>query len=595
MKLDKETFLKEHFWFLLALAVPLALVSLVLLWTTSSSLIAAPQKKVKDAEADLQRIKGSKPKHPRWLDALKKREDLAILQQKKVWEKNWKDQEKLMTWPASFAPQVLEQLGQMYFGDEIPGEIRSAYPSNYWSQIGDIIQVAQPRNGFGQIMVQPHDTWEMLLRLMPESLEAWKNPPTPEDLWLAQEDLWVQRGLLQIVHDVNEAIANFTGTGDGKTMVFTNPDWRLELTLAQDEKGKAILKYRLTNIGSRRQNLGFSFEITFAGIEQHGLLPIDGEPLAPGKSIPAEGEQASPGKTKPGEWVIDVGRPSGIKSVRQVFDWRTVPVKRVDKLVMGALSHRQSTLELKPAQVFAEQKDAAPAAAGPATAQTSRTSAPTPAELAAGNRPGGAAGEDLSKNGLIRKRYISTTAEVRRMPIGMVLVVDQAHMQDVLTAVANSPLRIQITQWVWRRYHGDIKPREEEKTITAGGERGREDRVPRVGSSGRPEVGTSGRPEAGAPPVFRPGVRPGAPGIPGGYGQPGVSAAEEQEWDLIELSIYGVASLYERYPPKQPKADGAAASAGTTAPAAGPAAAAAPAPNAVPAAGPAGTGRVMPK
>ncbi len=587
MKLDKETLLKEHFWFLLALALPLALVSLILLLYTSGNLIAAPQKKIKDAEAELQRIKGSKPKHPRWLDALKKREDLAILQQKKVWEKNWKDQEKLMTWPADFGPQVLGQLTQMYFGDEIPGEIRSAYPSHYWSQTEEIFQVAQPRNGFGQVMVQPHDTWAALLRLMPEFLNAWNNPPTSEDLWLAQEDLWVQRGLLQIVRDVNDASANFTGTGDGRQMVFTNPDWRLDLTLAQDDKAKPILKYRLTNIGSRRQNLGFSFEITFAGIEQHGFLPIDGEPLAPGKSIPAEGEQVSPGKAKPGEWVIDVGRPAGLKNVRQVFDWRTVPVKRIDKIALGALSHRQSTLELKPAKVFAEQAAATNAPPpGPGSTQTSRTSAPLPAETANANRPGGATGEDVSKNGLIRKRYISTTAEVRRMPIGMVLIVDQAHMQDVLTAVANSPLRIQITQWLWRRYHGDIKPREEEKTTTAGGERGREDRPPRL---------NAGRPAEGAPPPgIRPGVRPGVGA--GGYGQPGTSpAAEEQEWDLIELTIYGVASLYERYPPKQPNADAAATPQAGTPPAAGPKAAPTPAPNAVPGPGVRSTGRIIPK
>ena len=588
MKLDKETLLKEHFWFLLALAVPLALVSLILLWVTSAGPIAAKEKTIKDAEADLKRVQSSKPKHPRWLDALKKREDSAIVQQKKVWEKNWKDQEKLMTWPASFRPEYLEQLNQMYFGDDIPGEsIRSAYPSNYQDQIRDIIDLAQPRNGSGQVMVQPHDSWETLLRLMPESLDAWKNPPTSEDLWLAQEDLWVQRGLLQIVRDVNDAVASFTGKGAGQHMVFTNPDWMLDLTLAQDDKGKPIVKYRLTNIGSRRQNLGFSFEITFAGVDTHGLLPIDGEPLAPGKSIPAEGEQVLPGKAKPGEWVIDVGRPSSLKSVRQVFDWRTVPVKRVDKIVMGALSHRQSTLELKPAKVFADQKDAN-TAPGPATSQPSRGVGGKPiAETPGTTHPGGAAAEDLSKNGLVRKRYISTTAEVRRMPVAMVLIVDQAHMQDVLTAVANSPLRIQVTQWLWRRYHGDIKPREEEKTNTANGESGRDGRPQRIPVGGRPE----GTPPAG----IRPGVRPGVG--PGGYGQPGTgTAAEEQEWDLIEISIYGVASLYERYPPKQPKAEAAATPQTGTTPAAGPAAATPrPATNAAPA--PSGTSpsRVPPR
>ncbi len=563
MKLDKETLLKEHFWFLLALALPLALVSLILLWTTSSGLIAAPQKKIKDAEADLKRIQSSKPKHPRWTDKLKIREEAAVAQQKKVWEKNWHLQEKLMTWPDFSSPQIQAELSRMYFGDDISSTIRSAYPTKYGGQIPDIIQLAQPKNSLGQTMVQARDdNWDALLRIMPTKVDDWKQlPPTSEDLWLAQEDLWVQRGLLQIIRDVNDAAATFTAKGDGKQMVFTNPDWMLELNLA-DTQGKQILHYRLTNIGNRRQSLGFSFEIIFDGTSSHGFLPIDGEPLAPGKSIPAEGEQAVPGKAKPGEWPIpaDVGHPSGLKSVRQIFDWRTVPVKRVDKIVLGALSHRQSALPLKPAKVFAsKQQDTA----GTTTGTTSATPSPglgkglAGAEAAGGKAPGS---EDVSLNGLVRNRYISTTDEVRRMPIGMVLIVDQAHMQDVLTAVANSPLRIQITQWLWRRYHGDIKPKEEEQRLTAGeNDRNREGRLQ------RPPVAEA-RP--GLPPFGgRPGVAPGMP--PHSYGSGPGMASEEQEWDLIELSIYGVASLYERYPPKPPTSTNATNAATATAPATG--------------------------
>jgi hypothetical protein len=50
------------------------------------------------------------------------------------------------------------------------------------------------------------------------------------------------------------------------------------------------------------------------------------------------------------------------------------------------------------------------------------------------------------------KRYWEPNTEVRRIPIAFAVVVDQAHINDVLTATSNSRLRIQITQAVWGHY-----------------------------------------------------------------------------------------------------------------------------------------------
>jgi hypothetical protein len=50
----------------------------------------------------------------------------------------------------------------------------------------------------------------------------------------------------------------------------------------------------------------------------------------------------------------------------------------------------------------------------------------------------------------------------------------------------------------------------------------------------------------------------GMPGMPGGYGRPGMYLEEQEEdMNLVELAVYGIASLYERFPPKkeQPAAD----------------------------------------
>src|SRR5262249_11959861 len=66
------------------------------------------------------------------------------------------------------------------------------------------------------------------------------------------------------------------------------------------------------------------------------------------------------------------------------------------------------------------------------------------------------AGPPTTKNQLYRPRYIDRTDQVRRMPVGVVLVVDQQYVQDVLVAFSNSKLAFQEAQWHWNRIHGPV-------------------------------------------------------------------------------------------------------------------------------------------
>jgi hypothetical protein len=125
----------------------------------------------------------------------------------------------------------------------------------------------------------------------------------------------------------------------------------------------------------------------------------------------------------------------------------------------------------------------------------------------------------------------------------------------VLTAIANSKLRIQIVQWHWVRFYSDIKPK------IAGTMVVQEPRAPAAAPSPTSPFGQGGifgggtlgggRVPRAAPQPGRqmppPGARAGGP--PGRTTRP---AMEEQEWQLVELSVYGIASLYERYPPRSP-------------------------------------------
>jgi hypothetical protein len=75
-----------------------------------------------------------------------------------------------------------------------------------------------------------------------------------------------------------------------------------------------------------------------------------------------------------------------------------------------------------------------------------------------GGNFGGGTGEK-TKNGLAKNRYVDVSDQVRRMPVGIAIVIDQEFIPDFLTVVANSKLRIQTTQVYWQRFHEDIKPK----------------------------------------------------------------------------------------------------------------------------------------
>ena len=130
----------------------------------------------------------------------------------------------------------------------------------------------------------------------------------------------------------------------------------------------------------------------------------------------------------------------------------------------------------------------------------------------------------------------------------MLLVIDQAHLQDVLTAVTNSKLRVQTTQVEWQHFPrgASIKPPDlEEKESRPEREKGR--KTPAVRNV-KPGAG-GGAEEAGAMMMKMMGGA-GAGRVRGGYnpagGAAGETGSEDLASNLVEVAIYGIASLYER-------------------------------------------------
>lgn len=670
MQVDKEKLIKHHFWILLGVSVPLVLIAYLILAFSVSGKVKAEQDKVENMKKSLDGI--TNPKNGDHLAQYQKRSEKVSAKQDVVWGTAFNTQRDLMTYPREM--QVVQdekgkrfRLAEAQYGEPINANDLADYAQNqdtgYVTQIREVYEMPQPYNEVSEPLVQYRGTWNNVIRVVVNRGEAWKVlPPTNEEFWLAQEDLWVQRELLRIIRECNNTFATFKEVTDPnpaeapkaepqadekkaddkkpdekkaddaaekpapkpviktdpKHRKFANAHWEVDLQLVRNAKGESVLRGTIKNKTKVKRLVDFYLRVQVQeGSALRAYILVSGEPVAAGVTLPIRESAA-----------IDSLSPQGIFGVEQMLNWRTAPVKRVDELAMGYHGHRQHTRPLVPAKFIRDAIQKAQAEAAESNENAGGTAGPPgvgqPTMAGGGGPPsqGGTGGNRntmMTPNGLIRNRYIDTNDQVRRMPVGMVVVVDQANVQDFLAAFANARLRIQTTQFHLQHFRENIRPAE---SSSDGGTGPAGPGSPPMGSGGSKFGGSAGRglpsmpgddggaddrhrmsggrPSAGRPTapsmggsgmggmgqskgmgMGMPGMRPpglgGYPGMPsiGGSGGPTYSSDEDQEeeMNLVELAVYGIASLYERFPPKkpEPEPDPAATPATPAAPPAAPA------------------------
>ena len=301
--------------------------------------------------------------------------------------------------------------------------------------------------------------------------------------------------------------------------------------------------------------------------------------------------------------------------LEEEFNTLTSPIKALETLVLGkeAIYHRFEAggFEMQKGRLTPKPKEPAENAEGqgqdqgnpmpggppgPGGGQSPGPGAMNPPGQGQGTKGQGAkTDEDLTPSGINRVRYVLSKEiePVRRIPVAFTIIVDQAFRNEVLAAMANSRLRIQTTQVYWA--HRDYRPLKGNDVVGGFGPQhfmpgGREGmpvgpkppfgpgtlQRPPMGSPppgvGVPPMG-SPPPGVGVPPMGSPpsgvGVPPmgspppgvGVPPMPGGM--PGEGAAAQPadnsalgDHNLIELTVHGVAALFERYPARKKPAEG---------------------------------------
>lgn len=431
-----------------------------------------------------------------------------------------------------------------YFNDKLTPDEQRIYGQAYKDQVLPIIDSVNPlgfdeRNnikGVVQLRGWTYDSSGLGLEGKPfiRFLENDWNTRVEisEEAWMAQEDLWLQREIYRLVRATNDMVSKLKKEDQGQaakagTARFGNPYFTLDMKLVGDE-----LHVQITNRLKRRQRLDQDFMVRFqdkgAGLPEK--IRIAQQPLDPAGTV----DQATGTRldTKLVITPLDKGPTrTGIYDVEQVLTWESAAIRRIDQVVFAqpeAHSHRTFPTPLK-----AYAGDAGAGGVGVGVGAPPGPGGPPPGTgfggppPGLGGRPGGPPGPGIPlrpggpkgafgaaagprgalPNGFWAERYLNVTPQARQIPVAVSLIVDQDHVDRVLTTFNNSPLRFRTTQVLVNHYPGSVRP---------------------VPSS-----------------AF--GALPGLQ--PFGGLTPGADAAQDMEANM-EMVIYGIVTMYERFPPR---------------------------------------------
>jgi hypothetical protein len=610
-KLDKEALIKHRFWIGLGLFGAIWIVGIIVVKVSGDE---TKKKAWEDAKKEIEGTKSKGVKTEKWQDPWNAFGVVFSKQKDKIWKAAWEQQALMYDWPDKMAKPVYypdDRFGSDDRSDVVNRDYYRTvlYPAQ-WQDVKD-------HNGW----VAPVEFYGGFDKVFPSQVWDLERSPTREEIWLAQEDYWVRREMLYIVATALENIVRFQEEkvdekkeklpdGVVKHLRFRNANFELNLLLTKAPRGPGWVigpESTIKNISVTRRTLPLATPDSNDGLlfilYQSGAsfpMYIAGEPLAYDREVQIK-------KTFSTD-TVDLKKPFG---VQQGLVWKNSPIRRIDELRLAYHSHRTITSGLKAREdlkaLDPEPKEDAPAPTG-GSGGAGGDGRPS---MGSGNMGGMASGmggmggrgseADATRvNKIPRDRYMHVTPQCRHLPIAMRLVLDQAHTHDFLAAVANSRLRIQITQVTFSNISkrverfapagdsGAGKGPGGSGPSTPGGK-------PGVGSgsgAGGPGYGSGSSPPSGmgsgmgsggvGPGAYgggasgggqRPGNSgdgrrpgggrggsggfggPGRPGGPGGPGRPGGSSDPSQAQtpdpaSLVELTVYGVASLYERFPPK---------------------------------------------
>ena len=124
MKIDKETLIKNRFWVLLGVFVPLMLFAIIWLVSAVEGAVDEERQKIKKHRDELQlHAEKAKLNGQAEINLLQAKDERLDARKMEVWKEASEVQEGLIFWPE----KVREAYADRYFGDPVSDSVRTTY------------------------------------------------------------------------------------------------------------------------------------------------------------------------------------------------------------------------------------------------------------------------------------------------------------------------------------------------------------------------------------------------------------------------------------------------------------------------------------
>ncbi len=196
--MDKlKPLIEHHFWILFFVVLLLPVIGW---WPTANGLREETEKQISTIDSAFSAIPAGSQANESWSKGLNKIAERAEEQNQEervfLWDRQW----KMMTWPNSILKKNLPD----EYREVINLTSRNVYKGVYDLEVERVWKTADPfdyETGKGTVLLD--------LETVPRE-KFGKLTPTSEELWDAQEDLWLLESLFKSIKEANQGAKNVT-------------------------------------------------------------------------------------------------------------------------------------------------------------------------------------------------------------------------------------------------------------------------------------------------------------------------------------------------------------------------------------------------
>jgi hypothetical protein len=195
--------IKYRFWIIVGVSALLPIIGYAVVAGDMETKTTTLTGTIKGADSGVKPFQNGIPAVPRWTELAKGKTEVVTDDVNKSWRKLYERQAPLLDWPKD-VEEDFKKWGSGWPKDVDPNKITlvidayvQVYPK-YVEKVYSSFDPWNPEEGTGIVVAPPKEV------LLHPAVFTVNNPPTLGKVHVAQKRLWIQRTLLDLVHNVNE-------------------------------------------------------------------------------------------------------------------------------------------------------------------------------------------------------------------------------------------------------------------------------------------------------------------------------------------------------------------------------------------------------